>query len=189
MKGIVSIGKPFGDNLYFVADENAQEVNDGEKGLLWIGGPQVMPGYLKNDDLSKKVLIEKNGHLFYNTGDVVLELDDQIYYLGRLDQQVKINGYRIELSEIEFNANKILPDKCAVISVKDQKGFDLLVLFIELQASIDKQEVLKVLRNHLPEYMVPSVILSIEQFPLNSNGKLDRKELKNMYERDYSKAG
>jgi D-alanine--poly(phosphoribitol) ligase subunit 1 len=189
MNGIVSIGKPFGDNLYFVADENAQEVNDGEKGLLWIGGPQVMPGYLKNDDLSKKVLIEKNGHLFYNTGDVVLELDDQIYYLGRLDQQVKINGYRIELSEIEFNANKILPDKCAVISVKDQKGFDLLVLFIEQQASIDKQEVLKVLRNHLPEYMVPSVILSIEQFPLNSNGKLDRKELKNMYERDYSKAG
>jgi acyl-CoA synthetase (AMP-forming)/AMP-acid ligase II len=148
-----------------------------------------MPGYLKNDDLSKKVLIEKNGQLFYNTGDLVIESNAQIYYLGRQDQQVKINGYRIELSEIEYNANKILPEKCAVISAKDQKGFDLLVLFIEQNTSIEKQDILKVLRNHLPEYMVPTVIIRIEQFPLNSNGKLDRKELKIRYERDYSKAG
>jgi amino acid adenylation domain-containing protein len=189
MNGIVSIGRPFGDNLYFVGDENAQAINSNEKGLLWIGGPQVMPGYLKNDDLSKKVLIEKNGQLFYNTGDLVIESNAQIYYLGRQDQQVKINGYRIELSEIEYNANKILPEKCAVISAKDQKGFDLLVLFIEQNTSIEKQDILKVLRNHLPEYMVPTVIIRIEQFPLNSNGKLDRKELKIRYERDYSKAG
>ena len=189
MNGIVSIGKPFGDNLHFVGDENGRALNSNEKGLLWIGGPQIMPGYLKNNDLSKKVLVEKNGQYFYNTGDVVIETEVQIYFLGRLDQQVKINGYRIELSEIEFNANKILPDKCAVISIKDQKGFDLLVLFIEQNTSIDKQNVLKALRNHLPEYMMPSEIISIEQFPLNSNGKLDRKELKSIYERDYSKAG
>jgi D-alanine--poly(phosphoribitol) ligase subunit 1 len=189
LNGIVSIGKPFGDNLHFVGDESGQTVNSGEKGLLWIGGPQVMPGYLKNSDLNKKVLIVKKGQVYYNTGDVVIELDDQIYYLGRLDQQVKINGFRIELSEIEFNANKILADTCAVVSVKDQKGFDMLVLFIQQKVSIENQDVIKLLRNHLPEYMVPSVIIRIAQFPLNSNGKLDRKELKTLYERDYCKAG
>jgi D-alanine--poly(phosphoribitol) ligase subunit 1 len=189
MNGIISIGKPFGENLYFIGDENGNEVDASDKGLLWIGGPQIMPGYLKNDDLSKKVLVEKYGQSFYNTGDLVLESDSQIYYLGRLDQQVKINGYRIELSEIEFNANKILPQKCAVISIKDQKGFDMLVLFIQQNNETQGQDVLKLLRNHLPEYMLPSVAVSIDQFPLNSNGKLDRKELKNIYERDYSKAG
>ena len=155
----------------------------GSKGLLWIGGQQVMPGYLGNEGLTTAVIREIQGQRFYNTGDIV-RLDDlgELLYLGRADQQVKINGYRIEISEIEYNVKNALESPCAVIAVRDQKGIDRLVLFMLQNAQHTESVVQSTLMEKIPRYMVPERVLMLDEFPLNSNGKLDRKALKQQYE-------
>jgi non-ribosomal peptide synthetase component F len=94
--GIISIGRPMHHVQFVIADEEGRVLEPGSKGLLWIGGQQVMPGYLGNEGLTTAVIREIQGQRFYNTGDIV-RLDDlgELLYLGRADQQVKINGYRI----------------------------------------------------------------------------------------------
>ena len=168
---------------YVIADEEGRVVEPGSKGLLWIGGQQVMPGYLGNETLTTAVIREIQGERFYNTGDIVhSDGNGELFYLGRADQQVKINGYRIEISEIEFNAKHALESPCAVIAVRDPKGIDHLVLFMLHHSKHTETSVKSTLFEKIPRYMVPERVLMLDEFPLNANGKLDRKALKNVYE-------
>lgn len=180
--GIMSIGKPVHHAQSLLSDENGNFSKSSSKGLLWIGGNQVMPGYLGQDSLTAERIKFLDGIPYYNTGDLV-QRDDQgfLYYLGRIDQQVKINGYRIELSEIEYHAAQVLSRPCVALATKDSKG-DQLILFVNDSQESQPQDIKERLGSRLPAYMIPEKIFFSDPFPLNANGKLDRNALRQQYE-------
>jgi amino acid adenylation domain-containing protein len=182
--GIVSIGKVNLSCKSLCLKEDGTMGGVGEKALLWIGGDQVSPGYLNNEDLNTSLFMDQEGIRYYNTGDVVTKNDnEEFFYLGRKDHQVKISGYRIELSEVEFNASKALNNISFVLAVSDEKSSSLkLVLFI-LKTDLTNTMILSKLKETLPDYMLPSIIIQLDEFPLNKNGKMDRGQLKEIYER------
>ena len=106
--------------------------------------------------------------------------DGDFFYLNRIDFQAKINGFRIELSEVEFFANQKLHNAISVALInKDDADNDYLVLFVNDQ-NVDKNELISYLKQQLPEYSVPTKVIFIENYPVNTSGKIDRKELKNI---------
>ena len=182
LNGIVSIGKVNNNSLALCLKEDGTTAKEGEKSLLWIGGEQVSPGYLNNEDLNQSLFIIRDGIKYYNTGDVVIKNEkEEFFYLGRKDHQVKISGYRIELSEVEYNATRSLNTKSIVIAIEDKKGMMQLVLFV-VKNGLTNADLLEKLKQSMPGYMVPTVILQVDEFPLNDNGKLDRKQLKEYYD-------
>jgi D-alanine--poly(phosphoribitol) ligase subunit 1 len=188
--GMMCIGTPVHHASFLISDENLVFAESFRKGILWIGGDQVMPGYLGQNDLTSERIKHMNGIPYYNTGDLV-EVDDlgHLYFLGRLDQQVKINGYRIELSEIEFQSGQILSRPCVAIAIKDAKGFDQLILFVRGEVPGPSNEIRAQLGAGLPAYMIPEKIIFMNDFPLNANGKLDRNALRQQYEANLHQAG
>jgi non-ribosomal peptide synthetase component F len=175
--GIVSIGKPTLNSVYKLCElpKDGEELNASSE--LHIGGEQVSIGYVQNEEMNK-TLFYKNGETpYYNTGDLVF-CDDMgfLYYLGRKDQQVKIQGYRIELMEVEHLCNKALEATSVVVAIKNEKGFDELILFVK---ETENNSITERLNQYLPKYMVPSRIIHMKDFPMNENGKLDRKSLRN----------
>lgn len=182
--GIVSIGKvnTYCNSLFLKEDGSPASIH--EKSLLWIGGHQVSPGYLGNDELNNNLFMNYNGDKYYNTGDIVVRNEaEEIFYLGRKDSQVKINGYRIELSEVEFNASKALNKNSFVLAVSDSKSFLLKLILFTLKTELSNPSILAELKKNMPDYMLPSLIIQLDEFPLNTNGKLDRNQLKEIYER------
>ena len=178
LNGIVYIGLPTKDCDGKIMTENLSEAALNEKAELWLGGKQVSVGYVNNELLNKESLLKIEERPYYKTGDLVMMKEDGLlYYLGRKDQQVKIQGYRIELMEVEHLCTQTLKSETAVVAVKDDRGFDQLVLFHKLQNDLDIKE--RLLEN-IPKYMVPSRIVALLDFPLNDNGKLDRKALKTL---------
>ena len=169
----IPIGKPLRNYFSLILDAFSQFVSIEQEGELSIGGAGVFAGYLGRDDLTAKALIDIDGNLFYRTGDIV-KVDDHglIHYVGRKDFQVKLHGQRIELGEIE----RCLLDLPVAACVVTKWGNDHLVAYVQsTDISVES------LRNHcvarLPSFMVPSMYVVLDEFPLNANGKLDRKRL------------
>jgi acyl-coenzyme A synthetase/AMP-(fatty) acid ligase len=117
---------------------------------------------------------------FYRTGDLCIrDDDDDILYSGRKDYQVKIQGHRIELGEIEHHAREGCKGKnCVAVVFENQTGNSEIALFVEDKLA-EPALLLEILRSRVPHYMIPSKILCVDEFPLNSNGKTDRNKLKN----------
>ncbi|MBN2634784.1 MAG: AMP-binding protein [Prolixibacteraceae bacterium] len=183
MNGIVSIGKPFEEVECIVINESGEEVTPGENGELCIAGKQVMEGYLNGND-SSFILLEINNRKkkFYRTGDIVQKDNDgYIYYLGRTDDQVKIEGHRINLIEIENKVRNLLPD-CQIVMVAHEKtsGLKRLYLFIE-GTGIHKMKLKSRLAEQLPPKMIPEEIFLVQKIPLTVGGKIDRIKLANDY--------
>lgn len=155
----------------------------GEIGLI---GPNLSIGYLNDEEKTRNAFIDLNGKRVYKTGDVGFIKDDLIFYLGRNDNQVKLNGYRIELEEI----SNVLLTHTSVIDVAviplttsgvTKKIITYLIISKELE-TLNYSEILKsYLLNNLPVYMIPSEFIAIKEFPLNSNYKTDKKALMEMY--------
>lgn len=182
LNGIVSIGKVNANCHAVCLKDDGTIATAGEKSLLWIGGDQVSPGYLNNAELNNSLFMVRDGIKYYNSGDIVIRNEaNEFFYLGRKDHQVKISGYRIELSEVEYSASNALNVKSVVLAAEDARGMMQLVLFIEENGQTNP-ELLEKLKHAMPEYMVPTIILQIKEFPLNDNGKLDRKQLKEYYD-------
>jgi acyl-coenzyme A synthetase/AMP-(fatty) acid ligase len=176
VNGIVSIGEATLNQISKLIREDGTEAGYDEKAELYLGGTQVSLGYVKNEILNQSSFLSIDNVRFYKTGDLVVQKKDGLlYYLGRKDQQVKIQGYRIELMEVEHLCKQALKTEAAVVAVKDNRGFDNLVLFVKKGLSLDISEALATL---LPKYMTPTRIIELDEFPLNDNGKLDRKTLK-----------
>ena len=176
--GMLSIGKPMEKVKAKIFNSMNEEVKSFKKGELCISSDQLTTGYWKNEKLNNKVFIIKGGIKYYMTGDLCFrDNDNYIYLLGRKDDQIKIDGYRIELGEIEFNTKKII-DKEAVVIAKSEDDNIKLILFVESSIEIG-DKVLDKLKNKLPNYMLPSKIFCLKTFPLNSNNKIDRVNLKN----------
>jgi D-alanine--poly(phosphoribitol) ligase subunit 1 len=178
-KGIVPIGRPMEGMDAFIINDNSVD----EEGELCLHGDQVTFGYWNNPSKTTEVFgTTKNGQKFYRTGDLCkLDQTGNFLYLGRIDNQVKIDGHRVELEEIEFHARAFCGDKQVVATVNSSEaGFHSILLFIESEQDLEKglEEHLK---KHLPDYMIPKEIITVSLFPLNSNGKIDRKALINKY--------
>lgn len=154
---------------------------------IWISGNHVMRGYLNNEtENSKRLVIHSPDNRTYKTGDYGFEKDGMFYVQGRKDEQIKLNGYRIELSEIEekiLNLKAFSFDNVAVIALKRNTGAVLrLVCFYTSKESIDTQTIKDALSENLPSYMMPSEFVYIDEIPVSTNHKTDKKALLEKYQ-------
>lgn len=185
----INIGKPVDNTYAYILDKNKQPVNPGEIGEIVIGGAGVSLGYLNRNELtSEKFLIDSynntNGNRIYFSGDLGKLLPSgDVLCLGRIDQQVKVRGHRIELGEIE-NILDQLPSLTKSIVIADQLygNENRLVAYIQSTSENRSTETIKkALEELLPDYMIPSLFIWVDEFSLTSNGKIDKKKLPKPY--------
>jgi amino acid adenylation domain-containing protein len=177
----IPIGKPFSNTKVYVLDAQQHLSPIGVPGQLYIAGDGLARGYLNNEALTneKFTINPYNQTRMYATGDLVKYLEDgNLEYLGRIDQQVKIRGYRIELSEIERALNQIPTiNQSVVIAKEDKQGNKQLLAYVVGNKEFDKPQTIQVLKQSLPDYMIPASITQIDEIPLTLNGKIDYKAL------------
>lgn len=178
--GVLSIGKTMTSGDVKILDDDGIEVKQGELGELMLIGKQLFDGYWKNEEKTKDTIhYLADGTRYYKSGDLCYyDEDGDIMYSGRKDFQAKIQGFRVELGEIEFHAREILEDM-GVVCVAFENGQKLteIAMFIESE-EFDTTDLLAKMREKMPPYMIPTRILFEQKFPLNINGKIDRKSLK-----------
>ena len=185
LNGMLCIGKPMDGITAIICDENGKVLPSNEKGELCVAGNQVTAGYWKNEEKNKSAFFETklNGKVqrFYKTGDGCYTDDDgDLMLSGRLDHQVKIQGYRIELGEIECHTRDAVDGKNAVAVVyENHTGANEIAMFIE-NPSIDEEAIKSYLKSKMPPYMIPAKFITVPSFPINTNGKTDRLELKKL---------
>lgn len=170
-----------------IHDENGVSLPDGEQGEIVIIGNTVSTGYFKREDLTEKAFFvcERDGKKYraYHTGDAGYKIKGQLYYNGRIDLQVKLNGYRIEVEDIENNMLRLPQIHHAVVMPNMKEGkVKSLTAFVtgSLNGKTPGEfgrEVKKQLKEILPVYMIPKKVRYIEEIPMNINGKADRKYL------------
>ncbi|WP_045498306.1 non-ribosomal peptide synthetase [Vibrio hyugaensis] len=155
-----------------------QEVEHGEVGELTIFGKQLADGYLNNPEKTKQSFTELDGQRGYRTGDLAKFNDaGELIIFGRIDNQVKINGYRIELEDIESNllSTNLVKD-CAVV-VDRSTQMDNMVCFYVADSALERNNFIDALSQRLPEYMVPQTYVSVAEIPLNQSSKRDTRAL------------
>jgi amino acid adenylation domain-containing protein len=177
-----NIGKPIPTLNCYILDANKNLVPIGVTGELYVAGLGLARGYLNLPELTAKKFIPNpfvEGERLYDSGDLACWLPDgNLEYLGRKDQQVKIRGYRIELGDIENAVLQFSEDvKQVVVDVKEINQEKLLVAYLVSASDTDKSELRSFLLGKLPEYMIPSYFVHLEELPLTSNGKVNRKAL------------
>ena len=181
----ITIGRPFFNNKVYILDEHFQPVSIGEKGEIFIGGAGLAKGYLNKDQLTKEKFLfleldEREKVRLYKTGDMGKYLKNgEIKFLGREDQQIKVLGHRIELSEIE-QAICSYPKVCEAVAflTKGSLTNRKLIACVNLSSrEVDGADIIDYLSSTLPSYMIPYKIQIIEKWPYNDNGKIDRKKL------------
>ncbi|KOR26076.1 D-alanine--poly(phosphoribitol) ligase subunit DltA [Clostridium sp. FAM 1755] len=172
-----------------IKDENGENIKeDCKKGELHVAGESVSTGYHNNDENTKKSFyidhINGNPVRVYKTGDLVYKKNGLLYYCGRKDFQVKLNGFRIELQDIEKNLLKIdFVENAVVLPVKKEEKIVYLAAFVKLNKKFQLKnfQIAMKIKNELnkliPNYMIPRKIKIKEKFQLNVNGKIDRKVL------------
>ncbi|MGO3244265.1 MAG: amino acid adenylation domain-containing protein, partial [Halomonas sp.] len=179
----VAIGQPIVGIRTYVLDGDLNLAPPDVAGELYLGGIGLARGYLHRPDLTAERFIADpfaQGERLYRTGDLVRWREDgQLEYLGRLDHQVKIRGLRIELGEIEAELLAQPEVRESVVIAQESPGGSRLVAYVVPQADseLDTSSLREALGQRLPDYMVPSVVVTLEALPLNANGKVDRKAL------------
>ena len=181
----ISIGTPIANTQLYILDAHNEPLPVGVAGELWIAGEGVVRGYHERSDLTDERFVpdpfsDRDGARMYRTGDLARWTEEgRIDFLGRLDHQVKIRGYRIELGEIEARLAG-LPGvrEAVVIAREDVPGDVRLVGYVLAEGNkIDEGALRDGLREHLPEFMVPSNLVRLDRYPQTPNGKVDRKAL------------
>ncbi len=179
--GILSIGKPMKNCGMAIFDEDDKVCPVGTIGELCLSGTQLTPGYHKNEQKNKECFFEKDGVIWYRSGDLCFkDADGDIMYSGRLDHQVKIQGFRVELGEIEWHAREFLGDKNVVCMAFDNKdSLTEIAMFIESKV-FNPDDLFAYMRTKMPSYMIPTRLFFVPVFPLNANDKTDKVKLKAM---------
>jgi len=182
--GFIPIGKAMSQATLHVLDENQQTVPPGGIGELYIGGPGVARGYLRQPSLTAERFVpDPNGRggRLYRSGDLVRCLEDgNLEFVGRIDHQVKLRGFRVELGEIEAVLLDFPGVRQAVVTApKDAAGEQNLVAYLvpENASALSTADLKAHALRTLPAYMVPSIFVVVNDMPLTSNGKVDRKAL------------
>ena len=182
-KGLPTIGRPIANTSVYILDENLREVPPGAEGELCIGGVGVARGYLNRRELTSEKFIADTfslgpGARLYRTGDLARHLDNgEIAYLGRVDEQIKILGYRIEPAEVERVLNRHSAIKSSVVvACGDEKR---LAAYLEMSNGTipTALELRRLVTSELPEYMAPTIFVRLDKLPATPNGKVDRTAL------------
>ena len=180
--GLVPIGEPLPGMRAMVVGEDLQEVTVGEQGELMLTGQQLTLGYLNDAEKSSKAFVKPPGQqeTYYRTGDLVIRRAQRqpLEYIGRLDNQVQVNGHRVELGEVEsvLRSHESVDEAVVIGWPLTPSGVGGVVAFV-LGLDIDRKDLLIEIKSRLPAYMTPSRIEVVDRYPLNSNGKIDRKAL------------
>ncbi|MDJ0901106.1 MAG: amino acid adenylation domain-containing protein [Xenococcus sp. MO_188.B8] len=207
IEGSISIGRPIANTEFYILDAHHQPVPIGVPGELFIGGDGLARGYLNRPELTQEKFIPnpfdkskvksqkrrnpasakdarerppRQSKLLYKTGDLARYLPDgNIECLGRIDSQVKIRGFRIELGEIESVLSSHPQIQQAVVIAREDVPRDkrLVAYIVSSDKSITSSQLRQFLKQKLPEYMVPSAFILLENLPLTPNGKVDRRAL------------
>ncbi len=186
----IPIGKPFPNTDVMVLTDENSSVQGQDTGELCVRGSSLAGGYYNNLEKTAEVFVQNplNHHypeLIYKTGDLVkYDADGELIFIGRKDFQIKHRGNRIELGEIESVAiNDIaqISNCCVLYDQENQK----IVLFYISEEELEQRELMKLLLESLPKYMIPEEIIYLKDFPKNTNDKIDRVALKQLYEAKY----
>src|SRR5215470_1250644 len=180
----VTIGTALPGYQTYVLDENMRQVEPGQEGELYIGGGAIARGYMNRPELTAEKFVDNpfgTSPRLYRTHDLVRpRADDEIEFLGRIDGQIKIRGFRVELSEIEAVLLELPGIRNAAVAAFDVNGFMELGAFVvaeEAGAEPDRAAIVQHLRAKVPPYMVPKFLDMIEELPRMTSGKIDRKGL------------
>ncbi|NEU29164.1 amino acid adenylation domain-containing protein, partial [Paenibacillus polymyxa] len=183
---LISIGRPLPNHRVYMVDVHGHLAPIGVAGELCVSGPGLARGYLDRPELTDEKFVpnsfaagEVGYERMYRTGDLARWMPDgNIEYLGRIDHQVKIRGYRIELGEVEAQILKVEDiQEVIVLAQADEQGQNQLVAYFVAERDVSAGELRSLLGEELPNYMVPSYLVQLEQMPLTPNGKIDRKAL------------
>ena len=171
----VPIGGPLANTGLHLLDQNRMEVPIGVPGELHLSGLGLSPGYHRRDSLTAEKFFISQGTRLYATGDRArFRPDSTLEFLGRIDHQIKLRGFRIELGEIESLLTQHPDIELALVALEDER---LISWCLNPKGNLTAPALHAMLKEQLPPYMVPSEILIMEKFPLNQNGKVDRKQL------------
>ncbi|WP_024769153.1 AMP-binding protein [Aquimarina macrocephali] len=185
--GVLTIGKDMQNTETIIIDTDGHEVAVGEPGELCLSGEQLTPGYWKNEEKNKEAFFFKeykgNTVRFYKTGDLCSkDKVGDILYLGRVDFQAKIQGFRVELSEIEFHVKEKLNKTNAVAVTFTNTIQNTEIGLVIESGKFDHKNLLNHLKTKLPGYMIPTKVKFVQNFPLNTNGKIDRNRLMTLFD-------
>jgi amino acid adenylation domain-containing protein/non-ribosomal peptide synthase protein (TIGR01720 family) len=177
----IPIGRPIGNSTAYVVDDRLRLLPVGAVGELCVGGDGVARGYLNEPALTAERFVPDPflpGRTMYRTGDMARWLPDgTLDFLGRTDFQVKVRGYRVELGEIERAIEEGPGVKEAIVVARDGDGGKHLCAYYVAGPTVAAEDLRLFLSGRLPSYMVPAAFIRMERFPLNVNGKVDRKAL------------
>ena len=178
------IGYSMPGSRVLVMDQQRRELPAGERGEIIISGPNVSPGYLNRPELNEAAFFHLDGQRAYRTGDWGRYRDHMLFFEGRMDNQIKLHGYRIELADVEANLRALTEVRDAVVlPVLREGNIDSIAAFVILNEPPSRSDFqlacdLKVrLNERLPAYMIPRKFSFLESFPMNTNGKADRRKL------------
>ncbi len=184
--GIAPIGKPF-EGLLTAIVNNEQECGSGEIGELWLSGPQVVEGYLNMPELSAEKFVIKKDRLWYKSGDLVTKDKDEIlYFKGRVDDQWQVRGQRVERLDLEIQMRNLLnrTDIALIPSPITQEGLIMgVALVFVADENTDVVNIRKICQKQCAPPFVPTAYISVSALPLNNNGKVDYKNLKQQYQK------
>jgi natural product biosynthesis luciferase-like monooxygenase protein/amino acid adenylation domain-containing protein len=185
--GISNIGVAFSDVALCILNEKLEPQPIGVPGELYVGGAGVARGYLNNLELTEKSFIPNplvNGadDVWYRTGDICRWVSDgSVEFLERKDKQVKVRGFRVELSEVDVRLNSHKGIKNAIVLAEKEGANQHLVAYLVFEEGVNIGQLLNAIKQdligHLPAYMIPTSYIVVDEIPLNASGKLDRKAL------------
>lgn len=185
LNGSASIGRALSQCVSLIIDENGNECAPGEKGELCIAGDQVTKGYWNNEEKNASSFFNRQVGdktlRFYHTGDLCMEdADGDLLLSGRMDHQVKIQGFRVEMGEIEFHAREFMNGADVVcLAFENAEKLTEIAMFIESK-EFDTTDLISFMRSRMPSYMIPTRIYCVPVFPLNLSEKTDKVKLKSM---------
>ena len=177
----IPIGRPVPNSISVVVDTEGRLVPQGTVGELCLIGRQMSRGYWKQEELTKERFVDcsfLSGQKMYRTGDLVRWNEEGLLeYIGRIDNQVKLHGYRIELEEIANKISHCSGVHSAAVVVQKQGTIEFIVGYYTSEGNKELPAIQETLMAELPSYMVPSQLIRIDKMPLTSNGKIDYKTL------------
>ena len=186
VNGVVPIGKVYPTHRYAVVGDSLEEVQRGKSGELLVSGPQVTSGYLNRPEKTAEnyIRMADDDVIWYRTGDRVIELEDgTLQFLGRIDHQIQIRGFRVEATEVESVLRRVPGVVEAIVLPIEENGGVVSGLHAFLLSHDDgelREEAMRYCLDQMPEYMVPKRFTILDKYPVTVNGKIDRKQLSKM---------
>lgn len=184
LDGFLPLGALNTNFKYYILDDQLNPVNEGDYGELCILGPGIGQGYCNDIVQTESMFIEDKfcssyRRTIYRTGDIVKlnSIDKMLYISGRIDNQIKHMGYRIELEEIENCVSKLRYVNQACCSHSIMNNLSIITLYVSISDDKQIKEIRDDIKQLVPKYMIPSRINILDQLPVNANGKIDRNEL------------